>query len=193
MIQSLTGVVHSKSEHAVVVLVGGVGFKVAVPAHTAQSVEVGGTTSLATYLHVREGILDLYGFETEQLREFFEQLISVNGVGPRSGLAILDVADLSELTASIQQGRPDLLTKAAGVGRKTAERVVLELRGKVIGIGSEKVVAAMDEDSDLVDTLAALGYKKEQVRAAIAKIDPALTSIEDRLKKALNILTGKHS
>ncbi len=193
MIQSLSGMVHSKTEHAVVVLVGGVGFKVAVPVHTAAAITVGETAALSTHLHVREDSLDLYGFETEEMREFFEQLISVNGVGPRSGLAILDVADLAELKASIQQGRPDLLTKAAGVGRKTAERVVLELRGKVIGIGSEKVVASMDEDSDLVDTLAALGYKKEQVRAAIAKIDASVTGIEARLKKALSILTGKHS
>lgn len=191
MIHTLTGVVELKSDHYVVLNVGGVGFRVATPTRTAANLRMGESARLCTYLHVREDILDLYGFENEDTRVMFEQLLSVNGVGPKSALAILDIADLKELKASIKEGRPDLLTKAAGVGRRTAERVVLELRGKVVAGGSAAVLAAMEGDADLVETLVGLGYKKDQARVALDKIDPSIKEVRERLKLALAILSGK--
>jgi holliday junction DNA helicase RuvA len=191
MIQSIRGRLVYKGDHVLVVEVGGVGFRVVAPVALVTQSEVGEEVRLSTYFHIRENILELYGFPDEDMREFFEMLISVNGVGPKSGLAILDVADLHELKAAIQEGRPDLLTKASGVGRKSAERIVLELRGKVVAIGTEKLVTAMDSDSDLVETLVSLGYKKDQVRAALQKVDRSVTDMKERLKFALGVLSGK--
>lgn len=193
MISFLNGTVQAISERFIVVNVGGVGFRVATPARTAAMFRKGESVALATHLHVREDALDLYGFENEEMRALFEMLISVNGVGPKSALVILDIASMPELKAAIKENRPDLLTKAAGVGRKTAERIVLELKSKVVSGGSATTVAAMEGDAELVETLAGLGYKKEQAKAALAKIDRSITAVEARLKKALAILSGRRA
>src|ERR1700733_232500 len=98
-------------------------------------------------------------------------LISVSGVGPKSALSILDIAQLDELSAAIKEGRPDLLTKAAGIGRKTAERVIIELRGRVQSSRSGAITEKMQTDSDLVEALMSLGYHRDQARAALAKVN----------------------
>jgi Holliday junction DNA helicase RuvA len=140
---------------------------------------------------VKEDALDLYGFVSQEELDFFELLISVSGVGPKSALAILDVGPLGELAAAIKEGRPDLLTRAAGVGRKIAERVILELRSKVTSVTSGAVVEKMQTDSDLVEALTGLGYRRDEARAALGKVDAAVTGTEDRLKAALRILSTK--
>ncbi len=199
MIYSVSGRLAYKGENFVVVEAGGVGLKLtvsdttraALPAAASGGSGAAGVVMLFAHLHVKEDALDLYGFATEDERDFFEMLIGVSGVGPKSALAILDTGPLDELAAAIKENRPDLLTRAAGIGRKTAERVILELKTKVESKRSGAVVEKMETDSDLVEALASLGYRKEEARTALSKVDADVKGAEERLKAALRILSSK--
>lgn len=152
---------------------------------------LGEEAKLFTHLHVREDALDLFGFQSERELKFFEQLISISGVGPKSALSIMDVAELEKIIAAIKEGRPDLLTEASGIGRKTAERIIIELRGKVTTAESGEMVKTMESDSDILETLISLGYKKDAVRSAMEKVAKEAKGMEARLKAVLKILSGK--
>jgi Holliday junction DNA helicase RuvA len=192
MIYSVSGKLALKSDHFVVVEAGGLGLKIAVGERTVKVLPpVGAQVKVFSYLQPRENAMELYGFLSEDELEYFEMLISVSGVGPKSALAILDVARLDELSAAIKEGRPELLTRASGIGRKTAERLIVELRTKVQSAKSGLVVEKMETDSDLVEALSNLGYRREEARVALGKVDPKVTGIEGRLKAALVILTKK--
>lgn len=188
MIYSLRGILQSKDGNVAVLEIGGVGFKVFAAQRTLLSLPAGEEAAIFTHLNVKEDALDLYGFASLEELRFFELLISVSGVGPKSALAILDIADLNELCAAIQEGRPDLLTRASGIGRKTAERIIIDLKGKVIAKESTSTVRRMEGDSDLVETLTNLGYRRDQAKAAVGHIEESVTGLEARLKAALKIL-----
>lgn len=186
MIYSLSGKLISKKTGFVVVEVGGVGFKIIASMNVVESLpQLGGTVTLFSYLYVREDKLELYGFASEQELAFFERLISISGIGPKSALGILSITKLDQLIAAINEGKVDLLTKASGVGKKTAERVVLELRGKLQSASSEKIVKQMESDLDIEEALIGLGYTRQQARGAISKIDPEMKGFEERIKEAL--------
>ena len=103
----------------------------------------------------------------------------------------MDIAELTQLTAAIKENRPDLLTRASGIGRKTAERIILELKNKVLSEKSDAIVKKMETDADLVETLVGLGYRRDQARAALGKVDEKITDLQERLKAALKALSGK--
>jgi Holliday junction DNA helicase RuvA len=190
MIYSVAGKLAVKSTHFVVVEVGGLGLKLATGERTIQALpSEGSPVVLFSYLHARENALELYGFLSEQALIYFEMLISVSGVGPKSALSILDVAPIEELSAAIKEGRPDLLTRASGIGRKTAERVIIELRSKVQSAKSGLVVEKMETDADLIEALTNLGYRRDDARAALAKVDASVVGLEARLKAALGLLS----
>ena len=192
MIYSVSGKLALKSEHFVVIEVHGVGFKISVGSRVQRALPaVGLETKLFSHLQPREDSMELYGFSSEAELRFFELLISVTGVGPRSALAIMDVADLKQLSAAIKENRPDLLTRASGIGRKTAERIILELRGKVDAAASGEIVSAMESDVDLIETLVGLGYRREEAKAALGRVDVKIEGVEERLKAALKILGRK--
>ncbi len=188
MIYSLRGRLESKDGIVAIIQIGGVGFKVFAAARTLLNLPAGEDVSIFTHLNVKEDALDLYGFASLEELRFFELLISVSGVGPKSALAILDVADLNELCAAIEAGRPDLLIRASGIGRKTAERIIIDLKGKVFASESDTTVRRMDHDSDLVETLIGLGYRRDQAKAAVGHIEEEISGLEARLKAALKIL-----
>ena len=192
MIYSISGRLAVKDAHFVVVETGGLGIKLFVSRQTAEGLPaVGAEVKFFSHLYVREDALDLYGFLMDEELNFFEMLISVSGIGPKSALAILDIAPLAELSAAIKEGRPDLLTRASGVGRKTAERVIVELKTKVQSSKSGLVVQKMQTDVDLVEALSNLGYRREEARAALTKVDAKISGTEERLKAALKLLS-KH-
>jgi Holliday junction DNA helicase RuvA len=192
MLYSVSGKLALKAEHFAVVTAGGLGIKLFASRETLKALPaVSASVTLFTHLYVREDALDLYGFSTPEELDFFEMLISVSGIGPKSALSILDIAPLGELSAAIKEGRPDLLTRASGVGRKTAERVIVELRSKVQSARSGLVIEKMQTDADLVEALTSLGYRREEARAALAKVDPKVHGVEERLKAALAILSKK--
>lgn len=191
MIFSLSGTLTHRDQQFAVIEVGGVGLKVFMSARSLGGFTAGESVKVFSHLHVREDALDLYGFLTSAELQFFELLISVSGVGPRSALAIIDIAPLKDLSAAIKEGRPDLLTRASGVGRKTAERIIVELRNRVDSEESEALVRRMEGDSDLLEALMGLGYRRDQVKAAIGKIESTVSGLEARLKAALKILGNR--
>lgn len=192
MLYSVAGKLALKSDHFAVVAAGGFGIKLFASKETLKALPAAGTdVKLFTHLYVREDALDLYGFFSPEELDFFEMLISVSGVGPKSALSIMDIAPLAELSAAIKEGRPDLLTRASGIGRKTAERVIVELRGKVASTRSGLVIEKMEGDADIVEALTGLGYRREEARTALAKVDPKVHDMEARLKAALAMLAKK--
>ncbi len=196
MIYSVAGTLIYKGDDFVVIEAGGVGLRLAVSGATLKALPAAGGEGAArvmvfAHLHVKEDALDLYGFTSEDERDFFEMLIGVSGVGPKSALAILDTGPLDELAAAIKENRPDLLTRAAGIGRKTAERVILELKTKVESARSSAMVERMDTDADLIEALASLGYRRDEARVALARVDSGAKSAEERLKAALKVLSAK--
>ena len=192
MIYSIEGKLALKDDHFAVVTAGGLGLKLFASRLTLEALPAAGTeVKFFCHLHVREDALDLFGFTSPNELEFFEMLISVSGVGPRSALAILDTGPLGELSAAIKENRPDRLTRAPGIGRQTAERVIIELRTKVQSSKSSAVVEKMQTDSDLVEALTSLGYHRDQARAALAHVDEKVVGTEDRLRAALALLANK--
>lgn len=192
MVYSVFGTLAMKDSAFVVVETGGIGRKLFASKQTIEALPpVGHDVKFFTHLHVREDALDLFGFSSGEELAFFEMLISVSGVGPKSALAILDVAPLGELSAAIKEGRPDLLTRASGIGRKTAERVIVELRAKVQSSKSGAVVEKMQTDVDLIEALTSLGYRRDEARAALGKVDAKVTGTEARLKAALALLSKR--
>lgn len=191
MIVSVSGKLAAMRENAVVVDVHGVGLKLFASARTLRAMPRRGTeVTLFAHLHVREDALDLYGFPSEPELALFEQLISVSGVGPKSALAVLDVGSLPDIIAAIAENRPDLLSRAPGIGKRSAERIVLELKSKVHAGRAEATIARMDADADLLETLMGLGYRREDVKAALDRIDKSVTDIGARLKMALKTLSS---
>ena len=190
MIYSVSGKLALKGDNFIVVEAGGLGLQLLVAEGTLKTLPaVGNEVKIFSYMHVRENAIELYGFSSEEALEYFEMLISVSGVGPKSALAILDVAPITELSAAIKEGRPDLLTRASGIGRKIAERVIVELRTKVQSARSGFVIEKMETDADLVEALSNLGYRREEARVALTKVDAKTAGLEARLKAALAILS----
>ena len=186
MIHSISGKLIAKKAGYAVLEAGGVGFKIYAPLSVVASLPAIGTTvHLFCHLHVREDALDLYGFLTEVELGLFESLISVNGVGPKSAMNIMGVAKADQLIAAINEGKTDLLSRASGIGKKTAERVILDLKGKLSFTDSGQTLTLMESDLDLEETLVSLGYSKQQAKTAISAIDPSIKSFNERLKAAL--------
>ena len=168
---------------------GGLSFKVISSLNDLRGAPaIGEIINLFTYLHVREDALELYGFLRKDELEFFEMLISISGIGPKSALGILSVESVDKLKAAIAEGRAELLTKASGVGKKTAERVILELRGKLGREGTAGLVGIMESDQDILEALVNLGYTKYQAKDALSQIDPKIVKVEERIRATLKIL-----
>jgi len=190
MIYSLKGtLIEKKNNFFVVEVGGGIAFQIKTSFNVLKSLpQIGEKVNLFTYLHVREDALELYGFLNEEELGLFEMLIGVSGIGPRSALGILAVESSEKLKAAISEGRIELLSKASGIGRKTAERIVLELRSKLKQEGAGKIVGIMESDHDIVEVLSNLGYTKTQAKDALSQIDAKTVKVEDRIKEALRLL-----
>ena len=143
-----------------------------------------------THLAVRENILDLYGFSSEEELRLFELLLTVSGIGPKSGLAVLDIATVETLRTAIAGGNASYLTKVSGIGKKTAEKIVLELQDKV-GAIVEGSAATLHGDSEALEAMRALGYSQAEARDALRKVSSEIEGSSDRLREALRILGRK--
>lgn len=185
MIGRLEGKVIFKGERHVILDVGGVGYKVFVSVALGSKLVAGSPTKLWTHLHVRENALELYGFLYQAELEFFELLISISGIGPKSALGVLSLAPLDTIKRAVASGDISYLTKVSGIGRKTAEKIVLELKDKM---GYGKVSFAGEElkdDADVVDALISLGYSQRDAREMVGKIPANIKGREKRLREAL--------
>lgn len=187
MIGHLEGTIVKVSGGYAILSAGGVGYKVAGTRETLLKLRQGETASLWTYLAVRENSLDLYGFQSEEELHVFELLLSVSGIGPKSALAILDVAAVSTLRTAVAQGNASYLTNVSGIGKKTAEKIILELRDK-IGITGEGAEGALTNEEEALSAMRALGYSQSEARDALRKVSAAIETTSERLREALKIL-----
>ena len=188
MIGFIEGVVKALRAGYTIISPGGVGYKIATTKYVLARLSLGESASLWTHLAVREDSLDLYGFETEAELRFFELLLTVSGVGPKSALAVLDIASIETLRTAIAKENSTYLTKVSGIGRKTAEKIVFELKEKV-GVASEGVGALKDDEA--IDAMRALGYTPAEARDALRKIPNAIIGSNDRLREALKIVGSR--
>ena len=169
--------------------VGGVGYKVlTTPELRVEILKRTDEVSLSTYLAVRDDALELYGFRNDEELSFFEQLLSVSGIGPKSALTLLAVGDLSMLRKAIGNGDVSYLTKVSGIGKKTAERIIVELRDKIWAGGSAEEVAGLRQDVDVLEALKSLGYSGKEAREAVMKIGREGMNTNEKLKAALKEL-----
>ncbi len=205
MIAHLSGTLLAKQATTVILDVGGVGYEVTIPLSTFYDLEdVGTNISLRIYTHVREDALQLYGFKTARERELFLRLISVSGIGPKLGITMLSGMSADEIIASIRTNNLARLTSIPGVGKKTAERLVVELRDKITSLSSPALEeefaartgesgAAAAEDAVREDALSALlnfGYQRAAAEKAIttAMQDGGDISVEAILRRTLRLL-----
>lgn len=190
MISYLEGKIIDTGERHLVLQVGGVGYKVFVPSEALGELQKkqGQTASLFTYLAVRENALDLYGFEEKEELEFFELLITISGIGPKTALGILSVTTIKNIKQAIRSGETAHLTKVSGIGKKNAEKIVLELRDKITTLPGEEDTDNMRDESDSIEGLKALGYSEREAREALKKLPKEVTRPGERIKQALKIL-----
>lgn len=178
---------------AALIDVGGVGYVVHISASTLTGLTRGSKdVSLLIHTAVREDALDLYGFTTEEELVFFKQLLSVSGIGPKSALGVLNVADTTSLRRSIAQGDTSALTRVYGIGKKSAERIVVELRDK---LAKEAGTGGPGEGgAEVIDALMTLGYRAEEVRNALKEIETKEgISVTERIAAALKYLGSRAS
>lgn len=189
MIARLTGVLAEKAPPHVLVDVQGVGYEVQVPMSTFYNLpELGAKVTLLTQFIVREDAQLLFGFLTAAERESFRELIKVSGVGPRIALALLSGLSANELAQAVSAQDTSRLVKVPGIGKKTAERLLLELKGKLApALVLPGQAAASDAQADILQALMALGYSDKEAQAALKAL-PADVSVSDGIKQALKAL-----
>jgi Holliday junction DNA helicase RuvA len=191
MIASVHGRVEAVMKDALIVSVGGIGLRVLCPQPTLAAVRVGELITLHTHLVVREDELTLVGFGTAEELTLFERFISVSGVGPKSGLSLLSAMAPDALRLAIGQEQPDLLARVPGIGKKTAQKIVLELKDKVGPVEVTEGLAALTEaDAAVIDALTALGYSIIEAQRAVQSLPRDITDVEERLRRALASFGG---
>jgi holliday junction DNA helicase RuvA len=186
MIAQIAGKVTYKDIRYIIVSAAGVGYKIFATNDTLIKVSEGDTATLWTYLAVRENSLDLYGFARKEELELFELLITVSGIGPKSALGILSVTTLDTLKTAISSNDTSHLTKVSGIGKKTAEKIVLELKDKFDA--HEDDGAGMKSEVDALEALKSIGYAHSEARDALKKIDKSIVSTGEKVKAALKLL-----
>ena len=193
MIATLRGEITQIEDNAIIVETGGVGLRVAVPKLMHERVKTGEAIFLYTHLVVREDDWKLYGFESQADRELFTTLLGVDGVGPRTALAVLSTLNLDTVQRAVFSDEPDLLSRVPGVGKKPAQKMVLYLQDRLKPVsGLEKIASMSDSDSEVLAALTALGYSVVEAQTAIQSIPKdAPDDVEERLRLALQQFTGK--
>ncbi|MHB1317999.1 MAG: Holliday junction branch migration protein RuvA [Anaerolineae bacterium] len=190
MIATLHGNVQAVQEGALVVVLGGLGLRVQVPTTVLAHAHVGRMIDLYTHLHVRESEIALYGFGSQAELDLFALLLGVSGVGPRTALAVLSTFSPETLRGAVSRGDIAVLTRIPGIGRKTAERMLLDLRDKVGGVdGSAWSMPGLQEgDADVINALTALGYSLTEARDALSAIPDDVTALDERILASLRSL-----
>ncbi len=184
MIGRIFGKLIEKHPPLILVDVNGVGYEIDVPMSTFYVLPaIGESVSLYTHLSIREDAHVLYGFSSLDERKVFRQLLKISGVGPKLALSVLSGLSIGELAAAVQSGESARLVKIPGVGKKTAERLLLELRGKLEG-----PAILPKSKTDVLDALVSLGYSEKEASSALKLIDPAL-STEEGIRAGLRLLS----
>jgi Holliday junction DNA helicase RuvA len=202
VIASIKGRLSAVEKNAVIIEVGGIGLRVHVPERFAAqcgsrgSLALSSTLILHTHLHVREDELTLYGCETEDDIQLFKQLLSVSGVGPKVGMGMLSALSADEIRVAIASEKADVLSSVPGIGARTAQKIILDLKDKVsipaelaASLGRDRDMAPfMREDEEVIGALTTLGYSVVEAQTALQSVPPDVRGIEDRLRAALAYL-----
>ena len=190
MIAHLIGTIAEKFGNSLILDVHGIGYEITVPTPDFEAASLGEERKFFTYHQVRENAEELYGFSSLTAKKLFELLISVQGIGPKAGIAILSLAETEEVRNAIANTDAAFIAKAPGVGKKSAERVIVDLRDKVgtpshYGTTEPHPIATTNTKPDeALDALIALGFPLKEASAALEKVDPTLP-VEDRIRLAL--------
>ncbi len=191
MIATLRGRLQARGDDSIVLDVGGVGYGVRLSTRTmAELGGVGSEVQLFTHLRVREDELTLYGFTSKDDLRLFEILLTVTGVGPKVALGVLSAAPSDTLRLAIAQGNVDVLTGIPGIGRKTAQRLVLELKGKVDVSGLGEIGELTPADEDVINALVNLGFSAADAARAARSVPSGTKTVEERVRFALQNLGG---
>lgn len=186
MISLINGEIITKTDKFLIIETAGLGYKVFITSELLSRVNLGEKVRIWTHLAVRENALDLYGFSNKEELDFFELLNTISGVGPKTAIGILNVATVGSLRKAISTGETSHLTKVSGIGKKMADKIVLELKGK---IGSyEDIALGLKEEIDALEALKSLGYTHKDAREALKDIDQNLKTTNERIKAALKHL-----
>ena len=198
MIYNLNGKLTYVDPTFIVIECGGVGFKCFASTTTITSISTVGTNvNVLTYMSVKEDSIDLYGFATQEELNAFKLLIYVSGIGPKAAMAILSVLPPDRLSVAVSSGDVKAIQSAQGVGKKTAERVVLELKDKMVGIGSAHTnaivegiqsVAQSDNAQEAVEVLVSLGFNQSEAASVVGTMDKSL-SVDEMIRKGLKSLS----
>lgn len=189
MIGYLSGTVVSVNEKFMIIDTGGVGYKVFTTPNLLQQNTIGSVISLWIYTAVREDTLDLFGFDSESIQELFELLISISGIGPKSALGILSLADIGSLVYAIKNENIAYLTQVSGIGKKMAEKIILELKDKIEKLSLQHEHVEADHLRDVVDALLAMGYHERSIRETLRGIDTEHTDTSRIIRESLLILS----
>ena len=192
MIASISGYVDYKDAQLVVITVGGVGIEVLATRSALEKCQVGQQASLNTRLIVREDSLTLFGFATPQERDLFDTLIKINGVGPKLGVTILSSLNIDNLRQAIISERSEILTRVPGIGKKTAQKILFELKDKIpVGLDAVPEAGFSDVNSDVMDALIALGFSVVEAQTALQSLpNDAPDDEQERLRMALQMLSN---
>ena len=187
MISRLRGAVLTIKPPIVVIDVGGVGFRVSCSQAALDTLDIGRTADLHTHLIVREDELSLYGFSSEEEVSFFQTLLGVSGIGPRTALAMLSKLQPETLRAAIVSDRVDVISGVPGIGKKTAEKIIFALKDKLGGLETAPAVPMSAVDAEVVSALTALGYSVAEAQAALGSLPRGeKMDLEDKIRQALN-------
>lgn len=189
MIAHLDGQITEKLPGSVIIDVHGIGYEVIISAPDSEVVNLGDQKKFYTYHAIRDNGEDLYGFSSLAAKKLFEMLISVNGIGPKAAIAILSLGTPEEVRNAIANTDSGFIAKASGVGKKSAERVIVDLRDRVgipshYGANTSQFIATATPNDEALDALIALGFPLKEATEALAKVDTEL-STEERIKLAL--------
>jgi len=190
MINQLTGQISHQSDNYVILNVSEIGYKIFITLETSHNLQINNPKedklTLWTHLAVRENSLDLYGFLNKIDLDFFEMLITISGIGPKTALGILNVATTETLISAISSKDTSYLTKVSGIGQKNAEKIILELKNKITNF--ENISPNNQNDIDVLEALKTLGYSSKDATEALKKVSKKTTDVGDKIKEAIKFL-----
>ncbi len=185
MIALLTGTVVESNEKSLILDVGGIGYRIAVNTSLRDMAQQGRQLTLRIHHHISDDEESLYGFDTKETLEFFELLLTVPSVGPRTAMGVLEVAPPPILRQAVTEGDMELLTKVSGVGKRTAERIIVELREKITAPSGKGTPGTLQHE--VIEALVSIGYNQTQARAAVRKLPKSVQTVQEAVKMALKV------
>ncbi len=190
MISSIEGTISNKNQDSIQIVINGLGYEIFITKPLLDKIKIGQTIKLFTKLQIKDDSLNLYGLATRAEMEYFKRLISISGIGAKSALNILSLVSLKKLQSAILNKKPETLTKISGIGKKTAGRIILELKGIV---GKDSLPDSdIKNDALAIDALLSMGYSIQQARKAIQQISSSQAlRAEEKIKRALKFLSSR--